>query len=126
MMKTPKNKYRRNRKDRRSFPKVIASHAEQTATVMVVKKMTTARYVFDSPMGQSMVMVTLDPKVVEAITMALEALGTEIKPADQVEAPEADAPPLVALEGGVAALALEGTGVGDLVGLPAPARSTVG
>jgi hypothetical protein len=111
-MKPPKNRRKRIVKARRTFPKVIASHAEQTAKVMVAKKMTTAHNVFEGAVGPAMVLVTLDPTVVSAIVAVLEAMGGEIKPAAEVEAPT-EKPELIALEGGVATLALQGAVVPD-------------
>lgn len=112
-----KDRRKRIRKARHTFPKIIAAHAEQTAKVMAAKKMTTAHYVFEGAMGDAMILVTLDPKVVEAVALVLEALGGEIKPADEIETP-AEKPELIALKGGVATLALQGAVVPDDAAAP--------
>jgi len=95
-------------KQKRSFPKAVANQAEKVATVMVAKNMTTGHYISDGAMGPSsaMVLVTLDPKVVEAIVMVLKAIGGNIQPADMIEAPDASRGERIPLEGGVAMLAL--------------------
>ena len=103
-----KNRSKRRSKARKDFPKVVADYARKTGAVMVAKNMTTAHYVFDGAIGRSMVLITLDPKVVEAVELVLAAIGGNIQPADLIETPSDNPGERIHLEGGVATVALDG------------------
>jgi hypothetical protein len=105
-------KTKRVRRARSDFPKKIAEYSRRVAAVMVAKSMTTAHYVFDGAVGKSMILVTLDPKVTEAILVVLHAMenqGREVVRADEIpDAIDLDGAPMPGVKGGLAGLILDG------------------